>query len=142
MLKYRENQIYKSPLPILSVVIVYIFLIGFLFSFMNLPSSWANFNKKLSQGIRIKHLFNVTNGNLKSERNEDKKAYNFDKLKRTGFINKSLANVREGPSNNYNVVFVIKENEKFNILSEKSNWLKIKYGHKSGYIYKKLVTIN
>ena len=59
---------------------------------------------------------------------------------KNNFFNSPVANIYFKPSSNSEITSQILYGEKFNILSEKNNWLKIKtkYDNYIGYIKKKV----
>jgi len=60
-----------------------------------------------------------------------------------GIINDpdGYTNVREQRSVNSDILFSIKENRRFQIISRDSNWWLIEYRGKQGYMYKDRITI-
>lgn len=54
-------------------------------------------------------------------------------------INVGTANIRSGPSTQYQILTVIKKGDQFTILSSKNGWSKIYFNGKEGYISNKLI---
>lgn len=60
--------------------------------------------------------------------------------KEVGYVNVEQANVREGPSTDYEHVITAKQNQELKILGEKDGWYKVELKGVTGYISKKLVS--
>ena len=60
--------------------------------------------------------------------------------KTVGYVNVEQANVREGPSTDYEHVITAKQNQELKILGEKDGWYKVELKGVTGYISKKLVS--
>ena len=60
-----------------------------------------------------------------------------------GIINDpdGYTNVREGRSTKSPILFSIEENKRFKVISKDSNWWRIEYRGKQGYMYKDRITI-
>lgn len=60
--------------------------------------------------------------------------------KKVGYVNVEQANVREGPSTDYEHVITAKQNQELKILGEKDGWYQVELKGVTGYISKKLVS--
>ena len=60
--------------------------------------------------------------------------------KSVGYVNVEQANVREGPSVDYEHVITAKQNQELKILGEENGWYKVELKGVTGYISKKLVS--
>lgn len=60
----------------------------------------------------------------------------------TGTVTTETLKLREGPSTESNVLALINQNDKLEVISQDGDWYKVKYGTTTGYVSKQYITLD